>query len=186
MTKALSDKSKPVSERDSWSTPQWLFNALDMEFNFALDAAASHSNSKVQEAYITKGENSLGIEWNNRLSPFAKSRAVWVNPPYSNIKPWAEKAAEQANKHNLTVVMLVPNTPEAGWFIDEVSEAWFITGGRISFIEPASGLAKNGNSKGSMIMIFKKKSLINQERITRYISRDSLIELGENDIKGAA
>ncbi|MGP7060254.1 adenine methyltransferase, partial [Klebsiella pneumoniae subsp. pneumoniae] len=35
----------PKNERDYWQTPIEIFNALDREFGFWLDAAASESNA---------------------------------------------------------------------------------------------------------------------------------------------
>ena len=100
------------------------------------------------------------------------------------------KANEQAQKHNLTVVCLIPATPDAGWFdiCLEADEIRFITGeiddsgssksGRISFVDSSTNKEKNGNSKGSMLVIFKRKiSTIFHEPKTRYISRELLKSL---------
>lgn len=41
------------SDKDYWETPQSLFDELNAEFNFTLDAAASDANHKC-ERYFTK------------------------------------------------------------------------------------------------------------------------------------
>lgn len=81
-----------------------------------------------------------------------------ANPPYSNIRPWVEKAAEQCIQQRQTVVMLVPEDMSVGWFskaLESVDEVRIITDGRINFIEPSTGLEKKGNSKGSMLLIWR-------------------------------
>ena len=41
------------SDKDYWETPQSLFDELNAEFNFTLDAAASDTNHKCKR-YFTK------------------------------------------------------------------------------------------------------------------------------------
>lgn len=41
------------SDKDYWETPQSLFDELNAEFNFTLDAAANDANHKC-ERYFTK------------------------------------------------------------------------------------------------------------------------------------
>ncbi|HFI8902999.1 TPA: DNA N-6-adenine-methyltransferase, partial [Escherichia coli] len=35
----------PAHDKDCWRTPLWLFDALDIEFGFWLDSAASDKNA---------------------------------------------------------------------------------------------------------------------------------------------
>jgi len=49
-------------DKDSWSTPPEIFNRLDEEFNFTLDAAASQENAKCDKFY-TKKDNGLEKSW---------------------------------------------------------------------------------------------------------------------------
>lgn len=74
----------PPSEKDVWQTPLWLFDALDSEFSFWLDAAASEANTLCTQ-YITAQQNAFVTEWSSY-------GAVWCNPPYSNIRPWVDRA----------------------------------------------------------------------------------------------
>jgi len=41
----------------------------------------------------------------------------YCNPPYSDKIPWIKKAIEEADKGNMTV-MLIPNVPDAAWYHD--------------------------------------------------------------------
>lgn len=45
-----------------WETPQEVFDALNSEFHFTLDAAATKENAKC-ERYFTKTENGLKQSW---------------------------------------------------------------------------------------------------------------------------
>ena len=53
------------SEKDYWETPQSLFNALDSEFHFTLDVAASDQNAKCKQ-YYTKESDGLQKDWGGR------------------------------------------------------------------------------------------------------------------------
>ena len=50
------------SEKQDWCTPQHLFDELNTEFHFVLDAAATHQNSKCKR-YFTPKENGLIQSW---------------------------------------------------------------------------------------------------------------------------
>ena len=110
---------------DEWETPDWLFDELDQEFRFTLDAAASDVNHKC-DAYYTKESDGLNHPW---------SKSTWVNPPYGRvIRKWVEKADAECKKGN-TVVMLVPARTDTKWFHDFIygkHEVRFIKG-RIKF-----------------------------------------------------
>ena len=96
---------------DEWSTPQAFFDALDAEFHFTMDAAASRENCKVPnyrgpDHILPDCRNGLVFDWNG---------VVWLNPPYSRVKQFMMKASEQALK-GCTVVCLVPSRTDTRWW----------------------------------------------------------------------
>ena len=96
--------------RIEYSTPQWLFDALNAEFGFTLDAAASPDNAKCKR-FFTKDDCGLEKDWGDEV--------VWCNPPYGKgvTGVWARKCY-QAIRGGATVVMLVPVRADAKWFHD--------------------------------------------------------------------
>lgn len=54
-----------TSKKQDWITPDWLFNQLDREFHFGLDAAASDLNHKC-EKYFTEADDGLKQKWGGR------------------------------------------------------------------------------------------------------------------------
>ena len=120
------DKVLFSSKSDEWETPQQIFEQLDAEFRFNLDACATADNHKC-EKYFTKEEDGLSKKWGGY--------SVWCNPPYSNIKDWAKKCYEEGHKPNTTVVMLIPSRTDTKWwhnYIQYKSEVRFIKG-RLKF-----------------------------------------------------
>ncbi len=56
------NKALMSSNKDDWCTPQDLFNKLNAEFHFDLDAAASDINTKCPR-YFTKETDGLQNSW---------------------------------------------------------------------------------------------------------------------------
>lgn len=109
---------------NEWRTPQDLFDELNKEFNFDIDLCATKENSKCSDYCIdylndimdeqsdidathTKGSFSEYIQFYSDVIAFC-------NPPYSNPKPFIEKAWEDS-KH-CKIVLLVKCDPSTQWW----------------------------------------------------------------------
>ncbi len=160
--------------KNSWSTDPVVFNALDREFDFRLDAAASDSNYKCDD-YLTKEDDALTVDWSLGIPLYG---SVFINPPYGRgyIKKFMYKCIEQASK-GVTSVMVVPATLDAQWLpIDKISEIRIVTGGRLSFYHPETNKKINGNTKGTMFVIFRPTKM---PLSIRLIDRNELLEQGQ-------
>src|SRR5512137_2021725 len=89
--------------KDDWRTPQKLFDDLNTEFTFGLDAAADEKNAKCF-AYYSHFDKTLELDWYER----AQHHPIWLNPPYSDNKNFIKKAYEES-KRGATVVCLIPS-----------------------------------------------------------------------------
>lgn len=131
------------SKTDLWSTPQYLFDELNSEFNFTLDACATDENAKC-EKYYTKEQDGLSQKWGG---------TVWCNPPYGReIGKWVSKASDSSND-GATVVMLIPARTDTRWFHDYIYNKERVNirflKGRLKF-----GNAQNSAPFPSMIVVF--------------------------------
>ncbi|RLZ31990.1 phage N-6-adenine-methyltransferase, partial [Escherichia coli] len=95
----------PAEHRDSWRTPPEIFAALNAEFVFQLDAAASEKN-RLCRLFISQEQNTLTTSWPEAMG--YASGYVWLNPPYSNISPFVKKAATENKFSSVGCVMLLP------------------------------------------------------------------------------
>ena len=115
-------KSNP-NFRDQTSTPEWLFQAFNTEFDFGLDAAATKESAKCT-IYFTPETDGLNQDWLKE----SENKTVWVNPPYSDNGPWMQKAKEEQAK-GVTTCLLVPHDNRAEWWpINIASEIRDIVG----------------------------------------------------------
>ena len=116
-----------ANEKDDWETPQDLFDELDEEFHFTLDAASSDLNAKCEKHYTIE-DDGLSQSW--------AGNNVFLNPPYGRtMKEWMRKAYEESQRENTTVVALVPARTDTAWFHDYVygkAELRFLRG-RLKF-----------------------------------------------------
>ena len=103
---------------DEWRTPEDFFVALDAEFGFDVDMAATRT-SCWKESYW--GPDHHRAERRNALV-FSWSGTCWLNPPYSKCRAFIAKAAEEALK-GCTVVCLVPSRTDTRWWHQHVWDA---------------------------------------------------------------
>lgn len=101
------------SNSNEWATPQPFFDALNAEFGFTLDAAATAENAKC-ERYYSEADNAILQDWVG---------TVWLNPPYGRgIGKWIRKAWE-SSQEGATVVVLMPVRSDTPYWHDQVMRA---------------------------------------------------------------
>ena len=132
------------SKSNEWETPQQLFDTLNAEFSFTIDVAATSDNAKCQR-YYTKADDALSKDW--------RGETVFMNPPYGReIGSWVRKAWTEMQKHNITVVMLIPARTDTSYFQDYClkGEVRYLRG-RLKFSN-----AKHGAPFPSGVVVFRR------------------------------
>jgi phage N-6-adenine-methyltransferase len=90
-----------------------VFEPLDREFFFTLDAAATAENTKCRRFY-DRATDGLAQSW--------AGETIWLNPPFSDLPAWVRKAREETlNGGCRRVVVLLPaNRTEQPWWQDYI------------------------------------------------------------------
>lgn len=92
---------------DERTTPRWLFDTLNREFGFTLDACATDANALCSR-YFTSAGDGLAQDWAREV--------VFLNPPADDgIGTWVRKGFESAEA-GATVVCLVPAHTDSDWW----------------------------------------------------------------------
>lgn len=103
--------NKTIRKRNvaEWCTPQGLFDQLNKEFRFTLDACAQPWNAKCKK-YFSPAEDGLAQSW--------AGETVFCCPPSGTreYRLWTEKALKESRRKGTTVVMLLPVSTDAAWF----------------------------------------------------------------------
>lgn len=97
------------------STPMVFIRPVEEKFGpLAVDLAASSHNAKAP-VWIDEKRNSLSpdVGW------AVLKGLLWLNPPFTNITPWARKCAEEVQL-GARILLLVPASVGANWYWDWV------------------------------------------------------------------
>lgn len=132
---------------DEWETPPDLFDKLNMEFQFTLDPCCRKETTKCNK-YFTVEDNGIFQSW--------EGERVYMNPPYSEIPTWVNKAVLEVEKNNCSVVVgLLPAWTDRIWFHEFIypdrAEIKFLKG-RVKFL--LNGEAQTTPKFGSMIVVW--------------------------------
>ena len=113
-----------------WQTPPEIFNPLNDEFGFTVDAAATDENALLPR-YWTKREDSIKQDWSGER--------IWCNPPYGRDQQlFVRKAAKL--EAEVAVLLIPARTDTRIWHecIFPMAEIRFVKG-RIQFVGAPSG-----------------------------------------------
>jgi site-specific DNA-methyltransferase (adenine-specific) len=128
-----------------WGTPWELYQPLDVEFGFTVDACATAENTK-SPWFWTEAQNGLLQDW--------RGQRVWMNPPYGReIYAWTRKARDSRAE---VVVGLLPASTDLAWWHEDVvghaSEIRYLRG-RVRFLTDGPYLASGFFA--SLLVIWK-------------------------------
>lgn len=113
------------SGNDLWGTPKHMIKELEEEFGELFDPCPPFHSF-----------DGLSISWH-------REKVCFVNPPYSEMALWVEKAYNEW-KLGSTIILLIPPRTDTRYFHDYINlnaEIRFIKG-RVKFIHPDTGEGK--------------------------------------------
>jgi len=146
------------SVKQDWETPAEVFDPLNEEFAFTLDAAASFENKRAAK-FFDQDTDGLLQDWG--------TETVWLNPPYGDgaakLSEWVEKSY-RASLRGATVAMLIPARTNTNWFHDIC-----LNKGEVRFIRgrPRFGPAEHGLPQPLCVVIFRPRIGGFEPRLTR-------------------
>ena len=119
--RALKEEGKPGPYNpfeDCFATPQSLYDVLNAEFQFALDAAATAESAKCA-LYITPEEDALTVNWKQRSG----GNPIFLNAPFHrDILPEFVRKAYEESQTGLVVVCVLPYYKSYPWYRNYVNE----------------------------------------------------------------
>ena len=124
---------------DDWETPHDLFAKWNMLFLFTLDPCSTKDTAKCKK-YYTVEDNGIFQSW--------KGERVFMNPPYSEIPTWVNKAVLEVEHNDCDLVFgLLPAWTDRIWFHELV----YHRAKEIRFLQGRVKFLLNGESQGSPI-----------------------------------
>lgn len=169
-TSAVPGQPKASNE---WRTPRACFDALDDEFDFGIDLAATAENALCAQ-WLGPGsllaEDALAVTCIGGLVD-TFGLTAFLNPPYSSdlIAPFLAKAVEEA-AIGMVIVALVPYTPDVRWWahVEHATEIRRIPH-RVPYLQ-ADGTTKAGAMFPSCVAVFRPQPGVVQPAAPRYVT----------------
>jgi phage N-6-adenine-methyltransferase len=131
---------------NEFETPDWLFKHLDSEFHFTHDLACSKDNMKCQNGLCVEQVDALAVDWH-----LLSKGWMWLNPPYSPLKPWVQKAQKEFLL-GAKIVVLMPPVLSSRYFSQVPPSQVRLIVGRIGFVK--NGKEMKGNMADSCLVIY--------------------------------
>lgn len=124
----MAPKQQPGKSKQDYGTPRAFLRASERLLcirGYTVDLAASHENKVVHRAFT---EDSLSKDWEDAI----ESGWGWLNPPFGDIAPWADKASSCGAR----VAMLVPASVGSNWWAAHVHGRAYVVflQGRLTFV----------------------------------------------------
>ena len=109
---------------DDWGTPDWLMGLFEDWYD---------------PCPLNCQEDNLTIEWDSEYREH-QPNGIYIYPPYSNPKPWVEKAIETNHKYGTKIVMLLKHDSSTQWYrmLKEAGARFLMVEGRLTFKGPNS------------------------------------------------
>ncbi|WDW17303.1 phage N-6-adenine-methyltransferase [Enterococcus faecium] len=155
---SLSYKAIMTSDNQDWETPQELFDNLNNEFDFELDAFASDKNAKCKH-FFTERDDSFQQDW-------TKYKSIFINPPYtSKVQDEVLKKINDTISSNWmgVIVLLIPaRTDTKRWhdyIFNKADDIRFIKG-RLRF--EVDGIPRGSSTFPSAVIVY---DLRNKEEV---------------------
>lgn len=161
------------SENFDWQTPPDLFTALDAEFHFDYDAAASEKNALCEHYASAEGAFELLIfdqgwtsrwSWNDDLDGLTApwGDRTFCNPPYGRgIGAWFAKAYQESLSGKTSVLLVPARTDTVYWheYAMKAHEVRLIKG-RVKFRLPGSEETNSAPFPSAIVIFRPGKQLI--------------------------
>jgi len=117
-----------IKVHDEWETPQELFDKACSDYQIwpKWDVCANAENTKCLN-HFCKLQNAFYQEWRQDF---------FMNPPYSDIKRWMQKAWSQHKLYLVNGIALVYAKTDTQWwhqYVEDKAEVHFIKG-RVKFL----------------------------------------------------
>lgn len=128
---------KPFRSKQDYATPRAFLEAVRERLGidrFTIDLAATAANAVVPR-HLDIATDALAVPW----APLLAGGWGWLNPPYTDIAPWARKCRETREAGG-SVAFLVPASVGSNWFRDSVDGCSLVLflNGRLCFMPDSS------------------------------------------------
>ena len=150
-------KVRVQKESDERYTPEDVLDVVRAVGTIVLDPCSTPANRTKATYFYTFEDDGLSKDW----WELTRGGLIFVNPPFSNLKGWVNKFAEEAAK-GCNIVVLTPGDTSTLWFQEVVwlkSSAVCFWKGRIEFIRTAKAFGTKAMQPTLFVFFGKQTDL---------------------------
>lgn len=104
---------KPGKSKQDYGTPWEFIRAVEAKWGpIVHDLACTRENAKAPSGYYFPEDDALKHSWSKDFP----TGNLWLNPPFANIDPWAERCAFEGIRRDGLIFMLTPASIGTEWF----------------------------------------------------------------------
>jgi phage N-6-adenine-methyltransferase len=113
-------------EKQGHRTPQEFLDAVNRRFGtitWDLAATTGHQVTGADGRHFSPEQDALAQDWRSLIHPEEDDRncrVAWLNPPFSNIRPWVSKLDTECRELPRWTLCLVPASMGSHWWADHV------------------------------------------------------------------
>lgn len=111
-----------TATKQDYGTPRAFIRAVERRFGPIVHDLAAHAENAKHASYYTEADDSLAQPWAEAFP----AGNLWLNPPFKNIAPWAEKSRIEAAKRQGLILMLTPASVASIWYREQVERHAFV------------------------------------------------------------
>jgi site-specific DNA-methyltransferase (adenine-specific) len=133
-------KERVAKESDERYTPEYVLDVARAVSPIVLDPCTTMDNRTRAEKFFCFADDGLKQNWYEA----SHGGLIFVNPPFSKLRDWAKKCAEEASR-GCQIIGLFPGDTSTIWFQDVVSQtadAVCFWRGRIEFIRTSKAFGQ--------------------------------------------
>jgi phage N-6-adenine-methyltransferase len=117
----MAPKQKPGKSKQDYRTPPEFIDAVAKRFGRPTFDLAATSGEQIPgvDHYFTPEQDSLAQSWAHLQTPGQddpSARVAFLNPPFANIAPWAQKLTDECRWLKRWTLMLVPASVGSDWY----------------------------------------------------------------------
>jgi len=155
--------------RQEWRSPTNFWGAINNEFNFDIDVAASKENA-LCEFHIDAQEDALNPDtaW---LDPSDGLLRAYCNPGFGNMLPWVLRAPQEAARDSSAIVCVLGLcAPSTKWWQAAVASASEIRllSPRVHFQVPDPRIPHSSNARDCAVFVFRGNGVVKEAHITTW------------------
>ena len=104
--------SRRGKSKQDYGTPWEFIHAVEDRFGPIVRDLAAHDRNAKAPLFYSEATDSLAQSW----ATHHPTGNLWLNPPFGDIAPWAEKCALESSMRHGFILMLTPASIGSVWF----------------------------------------------------------------------